>query len=185
MEPVVFTIEELQRAARKFSRKIRWRNVREYVAAAVVVAWMGFYFVRLHWMLERLGSALVIAGVAYVVWRLHRSGPASGNAETMDARSCLDFYREELVRQRDLLKSVWLWYLSPLIPGLVVLLLGTLQATLAQPGAQGHEGKIVARFGATLAECAVVFGVVGWLNARAARGLQRKIDELDEAKSEM
>jgi hypothetical protein len=182
LEPVVFTVEELRRAAAKFSRKILWRNLREYAAAAVVVVWMGFYFVRMHSVLERLGCALCVAGIAFVMWRLYRGGAAGSAAEVMDA-NCLDFYRAELVRQRDLLKNVWRWYLSPMIPGMVVFLLGTLRAALEQPGAQERWGKIVAGFGVTAAGCAAVFVAVGWLNARAARKLQRKIDELDAARS--
>ena len=39
--------------------------------------------------------------------------------------SCLEFHRSELVRQRDLLRSVWWWYLLPFVPGMLLIPVGS------------------------------------------------------------
>ena len=73
-------------------------------------------------------------------------------------------------RQRDVVKNVWRWYLAPLVPGFVVY---TVAYALAFRRPASWAG--LALLDVIIA--AVFFGV--WkMNMRAARCLQRKIDEL-------
>jgi hypothetical protein len=83
----------------------------------------------------------------------------------------LQFHRRELVRQRDLLRSVWLWYIGPFVPGIVVFGMGV--------GSRHGTGTW---WNALPFLC--VFGGVMWANYRAARGLDRQIAELDRMESE-
>ena len=79
-------------------------------------------------------------------------------------------YRRELERQRDLLRTVTWWYLLPLLPAMVVLMLG--QAIMRSQPAPALRG-----FGFVL-----LLGVlIRQLNQRGARKLQRKIDRLTAA----
>lgn len=50
-------------------------------------------------------------------------------------RQAIDAHGAELVRQRDALRSAWLWYIGPLLPGLALFLWGR-QQELATPAAQ-------------------------------------------------
>jgi positive regulator of sigma E activity len=86
--------------------------------------------------------------------------------------SCLDFHRRELVRQRDLLRSVWSWYLGPLVPGMVVFLFGSILQKVRQP-TDWLKALPVAAF------MAAGFWFTARLNRRAAGCLQRQIEELD------
>jgi hypothetical protein len=79
-----------------------------------------------------------------------------------------------LERQRDLLRTVWSWYLGPLIPGLAVLITAY---ALANPAHWKYQGLFIA--GYVLFVAAFVVGIAK-LNAGAARKLQKQIDELDE-----
>jgi hypothetical protein len=88
------------------------------------------------------------------------------------------------VRQRDLLSSVWKWYLLPFAPGMILFLLGLLKFVLDQPASHLHYSLIALVFGLTFAGCAGVFALVGALNHWAAKDLQRKIDALDAARAE-
>jgi hypothetical protein len=81
----------------------------------------------------------------------------------------LEFYRRELERQRDLLQSVWLWYLGPLIPGPVVLMVAKVRI---------YPGQL-RLFGLNLGAFTLFFVLVWMLNQRGARRLQSRIDELD------
>ena len=83
--------------------------------------------------------------------------------------SCLDFHRRELERQRDALRGFWSLVLPPFLPGGLVLII----SLALQPGPKGLiRALIVTAFFASL------FTFFAKLNQRAARRLQRKIDEL-------
>jgi len=164
-------LEEVRKQAGKLHSRVHWRNVREYIAMVFVICVFGIYIWKFPAPLMRLGSALIIAAMFYVGWQLHKRGatdklPADGSGSTWT-----DYYRHELMRQRDALQRIWTWYLGPMVPGLVVFLMG---ASLQTPPA-AHKQAWVA---GTVALCIAVFGGIWALNAWGARRLQRKIDEL-------
>ncbi len=100
----------------------------------------------------------MLAGTAYVVVQLYRRSRPLALPEELGLMGSVEFYRRELVRQRDLLRSVWSWYLAPLAPGLLVI-------SRLKP--------------ITVAINATVFGGIWWLNQRGAARLTRQIEELD------
>jgi hypothetical protein len=181
-ETFAMSVEELRNAAGKFSRKILWRNTREYLAAAVVILGYGYYIYRFDNTLVRLGSVLIMAAAVWVSYQLRTKGSPRTLAREMDPQSCVDFHRSELTRQRDLLLSIWKWYLSPFVVGLAVFLAGLLQMALSRPGARQHYGDIAIGYGVFVAVCAGVFVSIGRLNKWTAKKLQRKIDDLDALK---
>ena len=61
---------------------------------------------------------------------LHLWGTARTLPSDLALTSALEFHRVQLERQRDLLRSVWWWYLLPFAPGVLVLEIGH---ALAQP----------------------------------------------------
>lgn len=172
------SIANLERRATRFERTIRLRNAIEYVAAALVVTLFGAFAI---WMplpvpTMRVGAALIAIGGIVVAWQLHRR--ASLALPDMGLPVLLR-HRTELVRQRDALASVWLWYLLPLVPGLVLMLLG--------PAIDGGWDLLLRlRFAdaAALALPPAFFVWVWWINRRAAAKLTRMIDELDALQGE-
>ncbi|MCP5111057.1 MAG: hypothetical protein GY953_09500, partial [bacterium] len=115
------SVQELSNRASRFQRKIIWRNVREYLAAVVVLGFFGFNLWNTDSVIMRAGAALVIAGTLYVVVQLRRRGAAKEVPADLGWRNSIEFHRQELERQRDLLRSIWRWYLLPLVPGMVVI----------------------------------------------------------------
>jgi hypothetical protein len=87
----------------------------------------------------------------------------------MGLASCLEFHRDELARQRDLLASVWTWYLLPFVPGAACVFIGRF---IEHP----ERWPWLAL---SFLFVALVFVGVGVLNTRVARSLQHKIDELE------
>ena len=80
---------------------------------------------------------------------------------------------DELERQRDMVKNVWPWYLAPLVPGFVVL-------TFAYVVSLPYPKNVIAPLLVDALVAALFFAI--WkMNLRAARCLQRSIDELDAA----
>ena len=65
------SLDELRKKAEEFQVTISRRNLREYIAALFVFASATLNFSKM-----RIGSALIIAGVSYVVYHLHSRGSA-------------------------------------------------------------------------------------------------------------
>ena len=112
-ENVTITLEEIRLRAARFERRIWWRNFQ--AAGVLLIAW---FLAALHFSrgLDLLGPVLLTAGVVWIQlrWRgTERSFPADA-----DTRSSVEFHRLELERRRYALRTVWRWYLSPLVPGL-------------------------------------------------------------------
>ena len=122
----------------------------------------------------------MIAGTVYSMVVLHRNGSARRVPAALVGGSCVDFHRDELRRQRDLLLGVWRWYLLPLVPGLLVFLTGGLVQALQLPGVSARRGVVLAGFGAVALALALLLLGVAKLNHWAARRLQRELDALEE-----
>jgi hypothetical protein len=179
VERIEISLEEIRRKAQKLEKGVWWRNLREYAASAIVIATFGYTFLVSPPILVRAGCGLLIAGTLFVVYTLHRRGASRTVLAELAFRTCVDFHRMELERQRDLLRSVWTWYLLPFVPGMIVFLLGLFRRTMQLPNAPAHAGVIVTTFTLVAAGCALLFVGVGKLNQWGARKLQREIDALD------
>jgi hypothetical protein len=178
-EDAAVTLDNIHDRAQKFQSQIRRRNLREYVAALIVIPVFGFYiWIFPGWMIKT-GSALSIIATLFVMWQLHKRAAA----QTLQANSgmaLIDFHREELIRQRNALKSVAVWYLAPFIPGVLLIGLGRYFQFHVPGRTQAWDHQVI-----ILASVIVVLisGAVWLLNAWAAERLQRKIDQLDNLRS--
>ena len=166
-DPMKLSVKDLERQAHSFARSIRWRNVREYAAAAVVVVFFSWQAVRATTLLERWGSCLVVLAAVFVSGYLRRRGGAAELDSLVETRAVLASHRRELERQRDLLRSVGRWYLLPFVPGFAMILIG-----------RAAEHPVAALAGSVVG--AAVFVVGWWLNRAAARELQRDIEALGD-----
>jgi hypothetical protein len=167
------TLAAIHEKARTLQRKVGRRNTIEYVAGVFVV--LGFLPAVLHrgsWMMQA-GGALIIAATLLVIWELHRRGSARPVPEA--GAPLMDFYRAELIRQRDALRSVGVWYLGPFAPGMTLLLAGRWFQSHATRRSLGADHLVIALTGLMVI---VVFVGVWLLNQRGARQLQRRIEDL-------
>lgn len=165
-------LDEVKRRAARLGRIVQRRNRIEYGAAAIVIAGFTFYAIVLPGLLLKLGSLLVIAGVLVVVWQLaSRTSRADPGAEAADVSG---FYRARLVREEHMLARVGLWYLGPLLPGLLTFMTG--QVVLL-----GRTDPLGLMF--FLALPLLLFAGIWWLNRRAAAMLRAQIDRIDRAHS--
>jgi hypothetical protein len=164
-------LEEIRRKARQFEKTIRNRNRREYIAALFVVMAFTYYIFKFTDVWIRAGSALIIAGTFYVMYQLYRRASPEAAPGDLGLTASLAFHRRELERQRDLLQSIWSWYLGPLVPGLLVFTKGVMQ----------RLGPGILLFTVQ----AVFFGGVWWINRRGAKRLSRQIAELDNLGSQL
>ena len=166
------TIEEVRRHDGVMKNRVNRRNLREYIAAVIVIVIVAVSMWLVPNTTMRIGGALMAAGVLYVVYHLHRWGSVRMMPADLALQQSVAFHRSELVRQRDLLRSVWWWYLLPLFPGPIVIWVG---AAMERP----DQRPLL--FLDTLVFL-VLIAAVGLLNHRAAKRIQRRIDILDEGR---
>jgi len=171
-ERAALTTEQLRLRAKKFQRKIKIRNSVEYIAGLIVVLAFTRYIVIFPYILIQLGSVMIILATIFVLYQLHRRASTRSLPSEFYGKPHLEFMRGELSRQRDALNSVWLWYLAPFVPGMIVFRWGVeSEAALSAYFATGWTANAVM--------CAVFIGI-GVLNVFSAKSLQKKIDKLDE-----
>jgi Flp pilus assembly protein TadB len=168
-EATQMSIDEIRTKARNFERKIRLRNFREYLAAAVVAAAFIWFAWHSPWPIVRVGHLLVAAGALCFAYELHRRGSSRTQPKELGTKGCLDFHLGQLERQRKLLYESWKWTIW-LIPGFVVLMVGAIAAGLLSKAAPFLV--------------LVCLWIATWLwmmlrrNKRKADALQQEIDEL-------
>jgi len=182
-EPPRFNPEELHRRISSFERTIKRRNLREYIAAVLVIGIFGFYTSVFPTLLLRVACGLIIAATVYVTYQLHRRASSRPVPADLGLQNCVDFQRSELARQRDALRAVWSWYLFPFVPGMVLFLFGLFRSTMqvAQQAIRPFPiGAALAAFGLVAACIATVFFFIGLLNRKAADNLQKQINDLDK-----
>lgn len=170
------TLDNIRKNAEAFQTRIRRRNLRELVAAGVVLLIFGFYtWVLPGWMIKT-GSVLAMVGTLLIVWQLRRRASAAVLTES-SGMTLLEFHRQELVRQRDAAKSVAWWYIAPVIPGATMISLGRYFQFHAPGRTLAWDHQIVILCSAIVA---LTFAIIWLLNAWAAERLQRRIDKLDK-----
>ena len=153
------------KAERLDARTRRWRMVTVPLLIALVIAeawqvWIG------NELLERAGDLLTIVALLYVMYRFRRHHMAAPPV-ALGSMNCAEFYRAELVHQRDLSRDGW-GYLLPFVPGVALALLGG-----------GFENRPTSQRVALVAFGVALFLGTAWWNAHTARKLQHEIDALD------
>ena len=87
------SLEEIRGKAQRLERIVARRNLREYVAAAVVVPSFGWIM----WVgpsgIIRIGAGMVILGTLFIVYHLRLRGSASSLPADMGLKSALELTR--------------------------------------------------------------------------------------------
>lgn len=177
-EGIQMSVDAIRLKAGKYRSKIAWRNAREYVAVVFVIVFFGLQFAHTTDVMVRVATGMIIAASLYIAWHLHAKGSWRRLPEDLGLTSSIEFHREELLRQRDLVRSVPRWYLGPMIPGLTLLMVALGRTN---PGHLKHFSWV---FSSYCAFMVLVFLGVWRLNVRAARKIQTRIDELDQMRGD-
>jgi hypothetical protein len=127
-------------------------------------------------IITRASLLLIILGMTFWVgqiWLYKRDrNKALVNSDAAGQTSCVDFYRAELVRQRDFVRGRWLWSrILTFYPGLF---LGGIEPL-------DHHATWNARV-ISLITISILAILTVWLSDRKSRKLQQKIDAIDAMK---
>lgn len=165
------TLDTVKQEVQRTHRRVARRNAMEYAACVLVIAVFGFYITVFPSPLMRAGSALIMLATVFIAWQLHRRASNQALPGAAGEQGWMQHQHAQLARQRDALRSAWLWYVAPLLPGTVLFRWGV-EVDLA-PG-----GPFARGWAANLA-IALIFGAVALVNWLAARRLQKRLDQLD------
>lgn len=173
------TLKEIHMQAEAFQKRIRRRNMIEYIAAAVVIAGFTPGLFGPSWLMKA-GCLEIILAMVFITWQLHRRGSARKAPTDVPGAALLEFHRSELLRQRDAVRTAWLWNVTPLVPGLVLLMLGR--------WFQFHvQGRSLELDHWIIALCSVIvllmLGVVMLVQRLGKYRLEKRIAELDAMRS--
>jgi hypothetical protein len=160
------SVEQIRSKAERLEQRVRSLNVATAVLFAAVISVETWQISRSGELLERVGDLLTIAAFVYVAFRFRRYVAVESMPAGLGLTGSVHFYRDQLVRRRDLSGHPWR-YLLPFAPGVGLSLLG---GALDGPPAQTAA---VATFGV------VLFLAVAWWETRRALKIQEQIDELD------
>ena len=166
VESSPMSVEQVRAKISAFQRRTRLGCFLELAATIVVLLGFGMVVWAAPNLWVKLGSALIIVGGAFVFFQVHRRLKVGESPEDIGTQ-VLQFYKRELARRRDMLRSSWIWYISPLVPGMLIYWIGMAQAKPENPF---NMIGIVICFG-------TFFGV-GLFNEWRARRVQRQIDAL-------
>ena len=167
----------LAKRSTAFERTIRRRNLVEYAAAALLLclevpATIMFFAIGEPVMAGAM--ALMMCGTVFVAWSLYRRASSQAHRPEEDCRTHLQVqYR----RQADALRTVPLWYIGPLLPGV----LGIYGTVALEAIGKVDAWTVLAKLGGPLAATLAFFGFVIWLNLRAAQKLAAQAKALEEA----
>lgn len=162
------SIEEVRATAQRFEKRMRKTYNREYFAALTMIVWMAAYVWLLKPVLFRVAAGLAIPGILLMLYQLRKRASPRALPADLALTSCVEFHRRELERQRDARESTWRWYLLPFVPSVLVW-------TIAFYFLPRGSLLLSLIFGACFL---AVFILIGKANQRAARRLQREVDEL-------
>jgi hypothetical protein len=175
-DPVATTVYDMRMRAALFEGRIRRRNRIEFIACAIVAAVFTWYATfRSATVLWPIANILIALTAIYVAFNLHRRGKAGATPDSGTVPSLIDFHRQELIRQRDALRSIGSWYVLPFAPGLVLWFVAMWIGRVAD-GARPVQ--LAFSLGAVFLLVAAVFALIWLLNLLGAARLQRMIEDL-------
>ncbi|MBI4264955.1 MAG: hypothetical protein HY657_11315 [Acidobacteria bacterium] len=117
----------------------------------------------------RFGTGLLLLALMFVMYRYGKVRGAGALPGDLGPQQSAAFYRAQLVRHRDALRTFRWEYALPFTPGLIIVI----GERAANPPSSPAQYAVLALLFAAL------IAAIGWFNSRAARKIQAEIDEID------
>ncbi len=161
---------EMQSSVDDLHRKIKNRDLREQLAALIVIPVFAYYVYLVPFLLSKIASALVIVWVVYVLLRLRKAKKHKPGAYTETYLEYLYKTRQYIEIQKHMIDSVLSWYI---LPGWAIL-------NLFLSGFIGVPGKL--KWIIQTEALSVVVGIATYiLNKRAVKKqFTPRLEKIDE-----
>ena len=172
-EKDMITLSDLRARSDKFQRRVHWRNAALYaystgsLVSTIVLIHTGRF------PIFAPPGLLLAAAHLFVIWQLWWRARARDLPGDLGGNAALDFLRQQLQRQRDVMAGAWAWYIAPFMPGLVWLLWVRIQTP---PYRIGFFNLVLS---------AALFWIAVWLAfSRGAARLDIQLERLKTLKAE-
>ena len=172
MEP-----DEIQRRLSRIKAELRDVEIVVYILCPGLAIWFAYWLTfTTQPIITRAGLLLLVLGMSFWVgqiWLYNRDRQkALVNSDAAGQTSCLEFYRAELVRQRDFYRGGWFWWrLLALYSGLF----------LGGWAPLDHHSTFESRV-INLIVVSILAALAVWLSYRKSRKIQRQIDTIEAMK---
>ncbi len=161
-------VSEMNDKMIEFEKSIKKRNMREIIAAIVVIIFFSIQTIRYELFLQKLGAGLAVLAAVFIIFKLlHIQNSKKPITLTGSIKEQLQHSKDYLLREQKLLKSVLFWYVLPLMVPLFIITIGS-----DYP------------LGIQIAYLVFILGVsifVYYINHKAAKKLDTQLLELDDA----
>ncbi len=171
MEP-----DEIQRRLSRLQADLRDGKIVVYILCPGMAIWFAYCLIfTTQAIITRIGLLLLVLGMSFWVgqiWLYNRDRQkALVNSDAAGQTSCLEFYRAELVRQRDFNCGGWFWWrLVALYSGLFFGMWEPLRGSNSAP-------RVI-----NLLIVSILAILTVWLSYRKSRKLQQDINAIDAMK---
>ena len=118
------SLEQIRQRAQQLDSRIRRRQVRRIFMAIVVIALAMWGIWAFSNVFFRVGAALEIAAMFVVIHHLQTRSVGHTVPEDLTYGSGQTFLRRSLELRRDFVREVWTRQILPMLPGIVLLLIG-------------------------------------------------------------
>ncbi|MEP1743793.1 MAG: hypothetical protein ABJI60_04070 [Kangiellaceae bacterium] len=173
-------VESLEKETKKLDKSIKRRDIMEISIALLLIpvwAWKLFYSASL---LQTIGLWIAIVACIYIPYKLLKARQVE-SAKDDSLLAFLSVEKSKLEKQKELLETIAIWYLSPLMVAIVLITAGSKVDDAGVP--QISEQLMVYYL-----FCGVLYVGVYFLNKRAAKKkfaplLDRVNQQIQELKS--
>ena len=117
-------IIDLKSSLSRMDKLIKFRDLSEIIAAIIVIPIFIYYAFTIPFILTKIGSIWTVIWVIYVVIKLLKSKKNKPSAFTENYFDYLQKTRVYLLAQKELLDSVFYWYILPFLIGMLLFVMG-------------------------------------------------------------
>jgi cbb3-type cytochrome oxidase subunit 3 len=174
MEP-----EEIQKRLTQFQGELGDLKIIGYILCPAMVVWFAYWLIFTQQpIITRASLLLIVLGMGFWVgqiWLYNRDHQnALAHSDAAGQTSCLEFYRDVLVRRRNFHRGGWFW-------SRLFALYAGLSFAMWEPLHHWH-GRGNAPRSVNLLVISILAIVTVWLSYRKSRKLQQNIDAIDAMK---
>jgi hypothetical protein len=172
LEAPRISLELVRHHVDKLNGDLREQKILMYFGIAIMACLLPFGFFKDPTSnVLRVGSILAIIGAIYLTIEMRRRGSQLDSSVDGGILQTLDAYRAELERRRDYYLDSWRWSIWPMMPSLLVFLVGGSVYSTSQRSIGHHIAMGI------FAVTAILLGT--WDHRRKGRALQRELDAFE------
>jgi len=124
-------LSNMDQELKRFERRINKRDRREIIVAILSIFYLIYVVFSTSDNFRKIGAILLILYVLFVIYKLasvRNKKPPFGITQSL--KDQLINYRSYVLQQQKLIKTVLYWYLLPMLPGLIFLLISMKSITI-------------------------------------------------------